>query len=630
MSLYNELKRRNVFRVAIAYLALAWLVTEVAGTLFPAFGIPDWGVRFIVIVFALGLVPALIISWVYELTPEGLKREKDVVHDASITHLTAKRLDVFTIGLIVVAFAFILTDRFWLSPRHAEQSAFPAAVVTDTVQTAGTEPAEPQYPPNSIAVLPFVNMSDDAANEYFSDGISEELLNLLAKIPELRVIARTSSFAYKGKDVNIADMANELKVGHILEGSVRKAGNQVRITAQLIRASDSSHLWSETYDRTLDNIFAIQDEIAAAVVRQLKIKLLGETPKAHVVDPEAYALFLQAIHFSDQGTIAGNQQADEFLQQALAIDPAYSAAWSELGSNYGNKIELGLVSQKEGYPLALEAQSKALELDPGNAAAYSRLGWDRLIYEGDLAAAARLFEQALALEPGNAIVLANTAALALTLGRSEQAVTLGKLALQRNPLSPTSAFNLGRAYLTNGQNDKAEAMFRKTLLLSPARPAAQGALARALYRKGDKDDFEETMSLIEAEPVEPMRLAASAAFHYCLGNSAESDAALDTLIEEYPQFRTLIALTYAMRDETDKAFKWLREAVELGGPLALMNVWYAPEFEVLHADPRWERMLNSVGRSKKQLATIKFEFTLPEQEQSLQSPVSAEKEKNGG
>jgi TolB-like protein len=218
-----------------------------------------------------------------------------VVHDASITHLTAKRLDVFTIGLIVVAFAFILADRFWLSPLHVDQSAPPAAVVTDTVQTAGSEPAEPQYPPNSIAVLPFVNMSDDATNEYFSDGISEELLNLLAKIPELRVIARTSSFAYKGKDVNIADIADELNVGHILEGSVRKAGNQVRITAQLIRASDSSHLWSETYDRTLDNIFAIQDEIAAAVVEHLKITLLGETPKAHVVDPEAYALFLQAI-----------------------------------------------------------------------------------------------------------------------------------------------------------------------------------------------------------------------------------------------------------------------------------------------------------------------------------------------
>ena len=190
MSLYHELKRRNVFRVAIAYLALAWLLIEVAGTLFPAFGIPDWGVRFVVIVFALGFVPALIISWVYELTPEGLKREQEVVRDASITHVTARRLDLFTIGLIVVALAFILADRFWLSSGQLELSA-----------------PEAQYPSNSIAVLPFVNMSDDAANEYFSDGISEELLNLLAKIPELQVIARTSSFAYKGKDVNIADIA---------------------------------------------------------------------------------------------------------------------------------------------------------------------------------------------------------------------------------------------------------------------------------------------------------------------------------------------------------------------------------------------------------------------------------------
>jgi len=195
MSLYNELKRRNVFRVAIAYLAGAWLLTEVAGTLFPVFGIPDWGIRFMVIVFALGFVPALIISWAYELTPEGLKREQDVVRDASITHLTAKRLDGITIGLIVVALAFLLVDRFWLGPRHVEQMAAPVEVVTDSVQISEPELTEPLYPPNSIAVLPFVNMSDDAANEYFSDGISEELLNLLAKIPELRVIARTSSFA---------------------------------------------------------------------------------------------------------------------------------------------------------------------------------------------------------------------------------------------------------------------------------------------------------------------------------------------------------------------------------------------------------------------------------------------------
>ena len=249
MSLYAELKRRNVFRVAVAYLAGAWLVTEVAGTLFPAFGVPDWGIRFVVIILALGFLPVLIFSWVYELTPEGLKREKDVVRETSITHLTAKRLDGITIAIIFVALAFILVDRFWLAPRYADLAGPAADTLAAPVQAPVSAPAGPEYPPDTIAVLPFVNMSDDTANEYFSDGISEELLNLLAKIPDLKVIARTSSFAFKGKDATISEVAGELNVGHVLEGSVRKAGDQVRITAQLIRARDSSHLWSETYDR---------------------------------------------------------------------------------------------------------------------------------------------------------------------------------------------------------------------------------------------------------------------------------------------------------------------------------------------------------------------------------------------
>jgi len=610
MSLFNELKRRNVIRVAIAYIAGAWLLTEVSGTLFPAFGIPDWGVRFVVIVLALGLLPALIISWAYELTPEGLKREKDVVRDASITHLTAKRLDGITIGLIVVALAFIMADRMWLSPRLAVHPAPTTEVVTDNVQAS--EP-EPQHPPNSIAVLPFVNMSSDPEQEYFSDGISEELLNLLSKIPEMRVIARTSSFAYKGKDVKITDVARELNVGHVLEGSVRKAGNQVRITAQLIRTSDSSHLWSETYDRNLDNIFTIQDEIADAVVRQLRITLLGDTPKTSAVHPEAYALFLQARHFGNLGTNAGRQQATEFLQQALAIDPDYSMAWSELGRNWQNKASADQVNEEEGYAKSVQAHNKALKLDPNNAVAYSRLGFGRLHHEGDLPAAAMLFEQALALEPGNAVVLANAASLALTLGRTEQAVTLREYAQQLDPLSSATSMGLGTAYLANDQFDKAEAIFRKALLLSPRRPATRAVLVRAMGKKEGLDHIEEAWSLIAEEPYEPLRLIATASLHKWLGNMAEADTALETLIEKYSgKTNNLIALAYAIRGDIDKTLEWIEQTVEIEGPQALMTTWYAPEYEILDGDPRWKKLLTSAGLSQQQLAAIDFDFTLPE------------------
>ena len=612
MSFYRELKRRNVFRVAIAYLAAAWLLTEVAGTLFPGFGIPDWAFRFVVIVLAIGFPPTLIFSWAYEMTPEGLKRETEVVRDVSITHLTAQRLDRITIGLIVLAIAFIVADRVWLSPRVTQQVEVPTASESEPKKTLEQGPVESLHPPNSIAVLPFVNMSADAANEYFSDGISEELLNLLAKIPELRVIARTSSFAYKGKDVKITDVANELNVSHILEGSVRKAGNQVRITAQLIRTSDSSHLWSETFDRDLDNIFVVQDEIAAAVVGQLKVKLLGDAPETYVVDPEAYALFLQARYFANLGTIAGTEQATEYLQQTLAIAPDYSEAWSDLGRNYQNKAANRQLDEEFAYSKAQEAQNKALELDPRNAVAYSRLGFDQLQFYGDLSAAAKLFERALALQPGNAIVLANAASLTFTLGRMEQSVRLWELAQQLDPLNSSYAFGLARAYFMNDELDKAEAMFRKSLLLSPNRRGTRAALVRVMNRKDESSDPEEVRRLIAEEPVVPLQLIATASMHYKVGNVAESDAALKTLVEDFHQRAGMvIAMAYTIRGETEKAFEWLQKTLELEGQQALYNTWYSPEFEILHDDPRWEQLLAGAGLSKQQLSSIDFEFQLP-------------------
>ena len=343
MSLYHELKRRNVFRVGIAYLALAWLLTEVSGTLFPAFGIPDWGVRFVVIVFALGFVPALIISCVYEFTPEGIKREKDVVRDASITRLTAKRLDGFTIGLIVVALAFLLADRFWLSPRHAEQIAAPAAVVTDNGQTSKPEPTEPQYPSNSIAVLAFDDLSPDGDQGWFSDGLTEEIINSLAQLPELKVTARISAFHFKGLDLPIPEIAATLGVAHVVEGSVRRAGERMRVTAQLIKADDGFHLWSETYDRGTDDVFAVQEDIAVKIAAALDIYLdearrekMFQTGTRNVQAYEAYLRGQQLYsewhtNFGERGLIWESQR---WFERALEHDPEFAQAHFDHGDAY--------------------------------------------------------------------------------------------------------------------------------------------------------------------------------------------------------------------------------------------------------------------------------------------------------
>ncbi len=606
MSLYHELKRRNVFRVAIAYLALAWLLTEVSGTLFPAFGVPEWGVRFVVIVFALGFVPALIISWVYELTPEGLKREKDVVRDASITHLTAKRLDVFTIGLIVVAFAFILTDRLWLSPRLVEQPANPAAIATDDGQP--TTPVS-QYLPNSIAVLPFVNMSDDPGNEYFSDGISEELLNLLSRIPELRVIARTSSFAFRGKDATIPDIARALRVGHILEGSVRKAGNQVRITAQLIRADDGTHLWSQTYDRTLQNIFTIQDEIANAVVKQLKVALLGPVPTAEETGPEAYALFLQARYLARQDTHEAFEESNALFRQVLDIAPDSAAAWNGLASNYRRQTRVGKRPYDEGFQLVLEAANQALAIDPSYAPAYANIGWFAMDFDGDLAAAARFFERALELEPTNLSIIADAAVLARSLGHLDQAIALLEYALARDPANPAGHARLGTIYYFAGRLDAAIASSRTALKLSPGLIRAHYQICEALLLKGEP---EAALESIQHESQGGYRWMGQALAHDALGQATESDAALARLIEVSEQLAAYnIAYIYAYRGETDHAFTWLDKAVQHKDS-GLPNIIVNPLFANVRDDPRWLPFLESIGKAPVQLDAIEFKVTLPE------------------
>ena len=459
MSLFSELNRRNVFRVAIAYMALAWLLTEVAGTLFPAFGVPDWGLRFLVLVFALGFVPALIISWVYELTPEGIKREKDVVREASITHITGRRLDVFTIGLIVVALSFVLFDRLWLSPRAQRPAAPAAAALTESLQTAAPAQVEPQYPPNSIAVLPFVNMSDDPGNEYFSDGISEEILNLLARQSGLHVTSRSSSFQFKGQYVGIPKVAQKLGVSHVLEGSVRKAGNRVRITAELIAADEDRPIWSESYDRELvvEDIFAIQDTIARSVIAAMKSTLLGGdeiTRSGNTHNLAAYDHYLQGRYFWSRRNAKDLLYAAQLLEKAVEIDPNYADAWAALGAVYVVIPPYLRVEQGPYIKKAMMAARRALELDSMQAEAYAVLA-SCYLDEYRWSKAVQFITKAIELDPKNATAHHWAYVAYISIGWVSAAHQEITEAYRLDPLNAAIAGSLGWSYSVSGEYEKA-------------------------------------------------------------------------------------------------------------------------------------------------------------------------------
>ena len=315
---FGELKRRNVIRASIFYIGAVWALAQGISQIGPSVGAPEWATRWFLVAAGIGFPFWIGFAWFYEFTPEGLKRESEIDPNKSITHHTGRKLDFAIIGVLVVAVVLLLTDRFVLRHGVNETTAIPISE-------------------KSIAVLPFVNMSEDKANESFSDGISEELLNLLTKVPQLHVAARTSSFSFKGKPTEIPEIARQLHVANVLEGSVRKNGDQLRITAQLIRAAEGYHVWSETYDRKLDDIFKIQDEIAGEVVKQLKITLLGATPTVRQTDPKAYTLYLQAAQLGRQKTPGAFTQSDALLRQVLEIDSRYAPAWHGLASNFRSR-----------------------------------------------------------------------------------------------------------------------------------------------------------------------------------------------------------------------------------------------------------------------------------------------------
>jgi TolB-like protein/Flp pilus assembly protein TadD len=455
---------------------------------------------------------------------------------------------------------------------------------------------------NSIAVLPFVNMSDDKEQGYFSDGISEELLNLLSKIPQLKVAARTSSFSFKGKGVEIPEIARQLHVANVLEGSVRKSGDQLRITAQLIRAAEGYHLWSETYDRKMDDIFKIQDEIAGEVVKELKVKLLGAAPKVRTTDPKAYAFYLQARELGRPKNPEAFAKSDALYQQVLEIDPRYAPAWDGLATNFTNKVSAGLLSGQEGYARAREATEKALEIDPDFAPAHAGLG-SIAMYTNDPARAARYFQRALALDPTDINVLSNAAMFLASLGRLHEALALQEAVVRRDPVNVSFLFNLAYHQRLTGRYDAAIASYRTLLSLSPNRGGAHCGLGTALLLKGDATA---ALAEIEQEKSEADRMTYLPMVYCALGRKADADAALDALIAKYEKDSAYnIAYVYAFCGDADKAFEWLDKAVAYqDGGLAELVVENL--FDKIHSDPRWLPFLRKLGKAPDQLAKIEF------------------------
>ncbi len=459
----------------------------------------------------------------------------------------------------------------------------------------------------SIAVLPFVNRSPIAEDEYFSDGLADELINVLAKIKGLRVSARASSFHFKGKDASLAEVGKTLNVATVLDGSVRKAGNRVRISVQLVKVSDGYSLWSDTYDRTLEDIFAVQDDIAQSVVKELRAALLGEETdsgtsgavKAEVAraargrgqNADAHRLYLQARYLLDQVTHENTANGIEYLKEALELDPGFALAWAELGRAHTYEGKFGWAPVAEGYGRARKAVERALSLEPDLAEGHAVLGW--LQFHGwDFGGADRSLRRALELAPGNALVLRWAGALAASLGRLEEAIDLNYRAIEHDPLSGPAYHSLGLAHLAAHRLDESEKAFRKALELSPGRIVTRSELALVLL---DEGRGEVALAVAMQEPDECLRLCALAVIHHAAGRKEDSEEAVRQMTEKYAGVMAYnIAGVHALRAEASRAFEWLERAYRQQDPV-LCEVKTDYYFHSLHADPRWGAFLKKMG-----------------------------------
>ncbi len=442
MGLISELRRRNVLRMAVLYAVAAWLIMQVAEVIIGLANLPEWIGPTILGLLAVGFPIALIFSWFYELTPEGISLEKDVAAAESITHVTSRRMDFIVISLLCAAVILFAYDKWWIGPP----------------------------PEQSIAVLPFVNMSNDPDNEYFSDGIAEELLNVLAKIEDFRVTGRTSSFSFKGKDTDIQTIGEKLHVQTILEGSVRKAGDQVRITAQLVNVEDGYRLWSETYDRNLNNIFEVQDEIATAIVSALRLELpTRPAPSSRTggVDPTAYRHYLQGRFLAHGSTADEIDLGLAHLREATRLDPSFAPAYAAIADAMIVKAFFSTSPSAEIVGEARTAAQSAIALNPDLAEAYSALASIRMFFDFDWPGSEDAFRKAISLGPTSSTPYYRYANLLTGLARFDEAVRMAERAVEIDPIAIGALHAFGLAKLFGGDFEGAVAAFGNAIEVRP-------------------------------------------------------------------------------------------------------------------------------------------------------------------
>lgn len=602
--MFDQLRQRNVHRVALAYLAGAWLLIQVVETLTPDV-LPTGAVRASVIVVAIGFIPALVLAWFFEWTPEGIKREIEMPAGARTPH--SGWLDRAIIVTLVIALGYFAIDKFVFDPVRDEEKI--DAATTEAVEDALAGMLLEKYSDRSIIVLPFLNLSNDEEQEYFADGISEELLNLLAKIEELRVISRSTSWTFKGKEIDVSEVKDKLNVSHILEGSVRKAGNQIRITAQLIDARTDRHLWSETYDRTLDDIFAIQDEISAEVVDKLKLELLAGPPTADEIDPVAYDLYLRGKHLTHTVRTAESfDEAVEVLTRAVELAPDYVPAIWELARAIFNTARRNSSDDEAMKASRLRAVvDRMVELAPSSSYAN---GWLSAFaeQEGDLQAAALYRERAVAGATDSNLYMQQAVAAAFfnQLGRVEEAAALAAYAVDRDPACSSCVNVLSGTFRRAGKHREGAEHLEKLLEWREGTPSLFWDLGVSWLIAGEPA---KALEYFEKAPPGNREMGRMMALHD-LGRHDEFEAQFSELLSSPEEDPEGIARIAAWTGQNDLAFEYLERMIDELGPSSAAyarSELYTP----IKSDPRYQGFLDRYGASDEDFSHIRFNPKLP-------------------